>query len=72
METLRVEAVYENGALKLPQGLPLQDGQKVTVIIHTGGAAERAYGSIPWAGDPEELHRFLNDPDDGQWGGRDV
>ena len=72
MDTLRLEAVYEHGTLKLPHELPLQEGQRVTITIQVGGAAERLYGMLPWTGDPEELHRFLDDPDEGQWGSRDV
>lgn len=73
MGPLQIEAVYENGTLKLPHELPLQEGQRVTITIHSGsGAAGRLYGSVPWTGDPDELHRFLNDLDEGQWGVRDV
>ena len=72
MDTLRLEAVYEHGTLKLPRELPLQEGQRVMITIHSASAAERLYGVVPWAGDPEELHRFLNDPDEGQWGSRDI
>jgi predicted DNA-binding antitoxin AbrB/MazE fold protein len=73
VDRLEIEAVYEHGTLKLPRELPLQEGQKVTIIIQpTRSAADRLYGLIPWTGDPEELHRFLGDPDEGQWGGRDL
>ena len=72
MDTLRLEAVYEHGTLKLPYELPLQEGQRVLITIHPGSAAERLYGMLPWTGDPEELHRFLDDPDEGQWGSRDI
>jgi predicted DNA-binding antitoxin AbrB/MazE fold protein len=72
VDTLRLEAVYEHGTLKLPHELPLQEGQRVTITVHPLGGAEQLYGLVPWTGDPEELHRFLNDPDEGQWGTRDV
>lgn len=73
MDTLRLEAVYEHGTLKLPHALPLQEGQRVTITIHpTGSAVERLYGAVRWTGDPNELHRFLNDLDEGMWGNRDV
>ncbi len=73
MGTLRLEAVYEHGTLKLSHELPLQDGQRVTITIHpTGSAVERLYGAVPWTGDPSELDRFLNDADEGMWGSRDV
>ena len=68
MDTLRSEAIYEHGTLKVPHELPLQEGQKVTITIHLGSsAAERMYGMLPWKGDFGELHRFLDDPDEGQW-----
>jgi predicted DNA-binding antitoxin AbrB/MazE fold protein len=72
VDTLRLEAVYEHGNLKLPHELPLREGQRVMITIQPSSAAERLYGLLPWTGDPEELHRFLNDPDEGQWGSRDV
>lgn len=72
MDTLRLEAVYEHGTLKLPHELPLPEGQRVLITIQPSSAAERLYGILPWTGDPEELHRFLNDPDEGQWGSRDI
>jgi predicted DNA-binding antitoxin AbrB/MazE fold protein len=68
MHGLEIKAVYEHGTLKLPRELPLQEGQKVTITIHAAGAAERLYGLIPWEGDLEEFDRWLNDPDEGQWG----
>lgn len=70
MDTLRAEAVYENGTLRLLHEVPLEEGQRVTITIHPSSAAERLYGLLPWTGDPEELHRFLNDPDEGPWGTR--
>src|SRR5262249_16854166 len=33
MKGLEIEAVYENGSLKLPRSLPLSEGQKVTITI---------------------------------------
>ena len=73
MKGLEMEATYERGTLKLPCELPLKEGQKVTITIHVaGGAAERLYGLVPWQGDREEFDRWLNDPDEGQWGNHDV
>ncbi len=72
METVQIEAVYENGTLKLDRELPLQDGQRVTVTvtvtIRQGGAVERLSGIVPWTGTTEELQRFLDDEDEGLWG----
>ena len=38
MGTLRLEAVYEHGTLKLPHELPLQEGQRVLITIQPGSA----------------------------------
>jgi predicted DNA-binding antitoxin AbrB/MazE fold protein len=71
--SLEVEATYENGVLKPSQDLPLQEGQKVTLTIQpVGSAAKRFCGSLRWTRDPEELHRYLNDPDESSWSSRDV
>jgi hypothetical protein len=32
---LEIEAIYERGALKLPDELPLQERQKVKITIHS-------------------------------------
>jgi predicted DNA-binding antitoxin AbrB/MazE fold protein len=71
MQGLEIEAVYEKGTLKLPRELPLAEGEKVTLTIHPPSSpVERLYGMIPWKGDLEEFDRWLNDPDEGQWGPR--
>jgi len=73
MENVEIEAVYEHGTLKLPRELPLREGQKVTVTIHAiDSPVKRLVGLVPWTGDREEFDRWLNDPDEGQWGNRDV
>jgi predicted DNA-binding antitoxin AbrB/MazE fold protein len=73
MKKLELEAIYERGTLKLPRELPLQQGQKITITIHlTTSPVERFYGRVCWTRDPEELHRFLDDPDEGQWGNSDA
>jgi predicted DNA-binding antitoxin AbrB/MazE fold protein len=71
MQRMEIEAVYEHGTLKLARPLPLPEGQKVRLTSQvTGGPVERLYGMIPWAGDLAEFDRWLNDPDEGQWGSR--
>jgi predicted DNA-binding antitoxin AbrB/MazE fold protein len=73
MEKMEIEAVYEHGALKLPRRLPLAKGQKVIITIHAADSAvKRLVGLVPWQGGLEELDHWLNDPDEGQWGNRDV
>jgi predicted DNA-binding antitoxin AbrB/MazE fold protein len=68
--SLQVEATFEDGVLKPAQALPLQEGQKVTLTIQpVGSAARRFCGSLRWTRDPEELRRYLNDPDESFVGG---
>jgi predicted DNA-binding antitoxin AbrB/MazE fold protein len=67
MDRMDVEAVYERGTLRLPQELPLQEGQKVCITIHpTGGAAQRLSGLIRWKGSQEDLDYLLS-PDNHPW-----
>jgi predicted DNA-binding antitoxin AbrB/MazE fold protein len=64
MRGLEIEAVYENGTLKLPRQLPLTEGQKVTITIHPpGGVARRSYGLLRSTLGPEELERLALDPE---------
>jgi len=67
MEKVDIEAIYEQGTLKLPHELPLQEGQKVTITIHpTGSAVKRLVGLVPWHGSQEDLDYLIlseeNDP----------
>jgi predicted DNA-binding antitoxin AbrB/MazE fold protein len=63
---ITVEAVYENGVLRPVQPLPLGEREKVSVTIEsTSGWADRTSGILKWTGDPAELRRYLNDPDEG-------
>jgi predicted DNA-binding antitoxin AbrB/MazE fold protein len=67
--SLEIEATYQNGVFRPAQEVPLQEGQKVTLTIQpVGSAAKRFCGSLRWTGDPEELHAYLNDPDESSWG----
>jgi len=70
--SLEVEATYENGMLKPAHELPLAEGQKVNLRIESVGAAQRFCGSMRWTRDPEELRRYLDDPDESSWIARDV
>lgn len=64
MEGLQIEVVYEKGVLKLPRELPLQEGQKVTIIIHPpGGVAQRAYGRLQSTLSREDLDAAALDPE---------
>lgn len=62
--TITVEAVYENGTLKLTQPIPLTEHEKVQVTIHTQtSCASQTYGLMGWKGDAATLERFALDPE---------
>ena len=48
MNPMSVEAIYEQGTLKLPQALPLPDGQKVRieVVASEGPTLLERFGSV--------------------------
>ena len=57
---LEIEAIYERGTLKLPDELPLQEGQKVKITIHAlDSAVERLYGMLKWNGNRQDLDYLL-------------
>ena len=61
---ITVEAVYENGTLKLTQLLPLKEQERVRVTVETQASPIlEAYGIIGWKGDHETLERFALDPE---------
>jgi len=71
--SVEVQAIYENGMLRPSQELPLQEGQLVNLTIRPAGSAvTRFCGSLRWTRDPEELRRYLDDPDESSWSSRDV
>jgi predicted DNA-binding antitoxin AbrB/MazE fold protein len=62
MTPLVVEAIYEKGALKLVNPLPLKENEKVRVTIEPELTwAERTAGMVPWTGDPEVLRSIIED-----------
>jgi predicted DNA-binding antitoxin AbrB/MazE fold protein len=64
--TLTVEAVYENGVLKLASPLPLQEHEKILVtIVPAISLARQTAGMVPWTGDVETLERLARDPEFG-------
>ena len=61
---ITLEAVYENGALKLTQPLPLREHEKVRVTVHTAiSKARRTAGLMGWKGSAELADRFAVDPE---------
>jgi predicted DNA-binding antitoxin AbrB/MazE fold protein len=61
---ITVEAVYENGVLKLNEPLPFPEHEKVSVTVtpKTNWVQETA-GILGWKGSPELAERFALDAD---------
>ena len=54
-----IEAVYEDGVLKLPQALPLEQGATVRITIHAPGRLGVVkHVRVPWTGSQEDLERL--------------
>ena len=71
--SLESRSYLRNGVLKAVRELPLHEGQKVILTIQpVGSAASRFCGSLRWTRDVEELHRYLNDPDESSWASHDI
>jgi predicted DNA-binding antitoxin AbrB/MazE fold protein len=55
-----VEAVYQNGVLKLAHPLPLEENESVRVTVHSRpNLAEQTAGIVGWKGDAETFERLL-------------
>lgn len=60
--SITVDAVYENGGLKLEQPLPLREHEKVRVTIEPATSwVEATAGMMGWKGDPELLRPIAED-----------
>jgi predicted DNA-binding antitoxin AbrB/MazE fold protein len=63
---LDIEAIYENGVLKLPRELPFVEGATLRITIHPPGrAGVIKHVRIPWTGSREDLERLAMDPEFG-------
>jgi predicted DNA-binding antitoxin AbrB/MazE fold protein len=63
---IEVEAVYENGSLKLDHALPLEEHQRVKIVVHADSTvARRSYGIIGYQGDPEAVRKIALEPEHG-------
>lgn len=64
--SIEVDAVYENGSLKLDRALPLEEHQRVKITIDTETSIMgRNYGIIGWTGDIETVRKIALDPEYG-------
>jgi predicted DNA-binding antitoxin AbrB/MazE fold protein len=63
---LTFEAVYEHGVLRPTVPLPLQEQDRVRVVIEPMITwAERTAGMLRWTGDPEVLRRIAEEDEFG-------
>jgi predicted DNA-binding antitoxin AbrB/MazE fold protein len=60
--SITVEAIYENGGLKLKEALPFKEHEKVriTICAESNWVKETA-GMIKWPGDAQTLEKFAED-----------
>jgi predicted DNA-binding antitoxin AbrB/MazE fold protein len=66
--TVEVEATFENGVLKPTQPLPLQEGQRVRIVIDTGPSrVSQCRGLVPWNGSAEDLESLAESPENDPW-----
>ncbi len=57
---ITVDAVYENGVLKLSEPLPWKDGDTVRIAVTSvDSPLLKAYGIMGWKGTSEELDHLL-------------
>jgi predicted DNA-binding antitoxin AbrB/MazE fold protein len=64
--SIEFQAIYENGVLKPDKPLPLQEHQRVTVVVQgQPSVARTAYGIIGWQGDVETVRKVAMDPEFG-------
>jgi predicted DNA-binding antitoxin AbrB/MazE fold protein len=60
--TLTVEAIYENGVLRVTQPLPLREREKVQVTVLTQPSlAQQTYGLLGWKGSAEAFDQLLTE-----------
>jgi predicted DNA-binding antitoxin AbrB/MazE fold protein len=64
---ITVEAIYENGTIKLPTPVPLlRNGDRVWLTLHISSeenVVQKSYGIIGWTGDSATVQRVALDPE---------
>jgi predicted DNA-binding antitoxin AbrB/MazE fold protein len=62
--THSVDAVYEDGVLRLAQPLPLKEHEKVHVVVYPDVSRVRqTAGPMGWTGSAELAEKFATDPE---------
>jgi predicted DNA-binding antitoxin AbrB/MazE fold protein len=63
---ITVDAIYENGVLRLAEPLPLKEHEKVRVTVQSEvSITQQTAGMLKWTGDAETLERLACDPEFG-------
>jgi predicted DNA-binding antitoxin AbrB/MazE fold protein len=61
--SIEIEATYEGGILKPDHPLPLEEHQRVKLVVeHEVSRARASYGVIGCKGDPEILRKIAIEP----------
>jgi predicted DNA-binding antitoxin AbrB/MazE fold protein len=64
---ITIEAVYENGVLRVGEPLPFEERERVQVTIEKKATlAQQTYSIIGWKGDHETLERLLAEAEEPQ------
>jgi predicted DNA-binding antitoxin AbrB/MazE fold protein len=63
--TITIDAVYENGILKLDRPLPLKEHEKVRITVEQSPSlTKQTAGMIGWTGDVETFERILKEAEE--------
>jgi predicted DNA-binding antitoxin AbrB/MazE fold protein len=63
---ITVDAIYENGVLRLEKPLPFREHERVRVSVQpTQSIARESAGMLRWRGDWETLHRLAENDEFG-------
>jgi predicted DNA-binding antitoxin AbrB/MazE fold protein len=64
--SIEIEATYEGGILRPDRPLPLEEHQRVKLVVEQDVSRSRAnYGIIGWKGDSETLRKIAIEPEYG-------
>lgn len=64
--SFEIEAIYEHGVLKPVKPLPLEEHQRVTILVQDKRSiASSTYGIIGWKGDADVVGKIALDPEFG-------
>lgn len=62
---IEVDAIYENGALKLASPLPFAENERVKITVRPESVVRKSYGMMGYVGDVDVLRKIANEPASG-------